>query len=317
LKKIFSVAIAILILITATACEKIGNTVPVLQEAVESQPNYPVKIDGISFEKAPETVISLSPALTEILFEIGVGEKLIGRSSYCNYPENVAEIESVGSPAKPDIDKILQLSPEALVTQSPIAKIDLNILEKNGIKVITVPSPKNYYEMLDSYAKLALVFLGNNFANEITTEKFATLDGLLSSAQEMNLTDSFVFIITPDLAVATGDTLSGNIISVFGENIAKEHTEYKMSVEEIVTASPTRLFISKDIDINTLPQELLEIPAIKNGNIITVDYSFFERPTTRISEVVKAISEKLAPVAPVPEVTQAETSQAESTETSQ
>ena len=297
MKRFLTVVLTTLILFNCVGCSKIKKVDPNDKNANTNVSNYPVTVDKLTFKEAPKTVVSLSPALTEILYEIGVGKKLVARSNYCSFPEEVKSLPSAGSPAKPDIEAILKLKPEIVVTQSPIAQLDVNTLETSGIKVLTIAPPKTYYELLDTYARLSLIFLGNNSANDMTTKMTAKLDNALAKAQEKKSTNSFVFIITSDLAVATGDTLSGNILSVFGNNIAKDAKNYTMPVAEIVAAAPTIVFVSNDVDLTKLPPELLALPAFANGKVVKVDYSLFEKPTSRLSTVIQDISTKLGDTA--------------------
>lgn len=290
--KKLSVIMVIIALMTAFAgCSAISKDLPSNTDKYLYE--YPVNIDGVKFNEAPKKVASLSPAITEILYEIGVGDKLIARSNYCNYPEGVASLPSIGSPAKPDIKQIISLKPDVVLTQSPIAAIDLNELNKNGIKIVTVAPPKSYEEMYDTYTKVSQIFLGNNKGQYMAKSRLTELDKLLAQAKEMKITDSFVFIVSPELAVATGDTLPASIFAEFGKNIAKDKKGYSMSVADIVAASPLRIFVSKGVDVKNLPAEIQALPAVKNGNVITVDYSLFEKPTSRLAGVVSDIIGKL------------------------
>jgi len=288
LKKCLIIFLSVILLFSLVGCSEIARIDPTVKQPPKID-DYPVAIDSLQFNECPKAVVVLSPALTEIIYEIGAGDKLIARSDYCEYPAEVSQIPSVGSPAKPDINGILSLKPDLLITQSPIAEIDLNVLELSGIKVLTISPPKTFYELVDTYAKLSLIFLGNNSADKMTTERISPLDSALYKAQGMNYTDNFVFIMTQELAVATGDSLSGSILSVFGNNIAKDYTKFTMPVADIVAADPSVIFISKDVDISALPEEIANLPAIINGKVITIDYSLFERPTSRISAVIEDI----------------------------
>ena len=59
--------------------------------------------------------MSVSPELTEIIFALGEEERLVGRSDFCNYPEDTKEIPSVGAIDDPNIEKIAELQPDLVI----------------------------------------------------------------------------------------------------------------------------------------------------------------------------------------------------------
>jgi len=80
LRKHYIFLVIIVLIFSFSGCSKIEKIDPNDKAPVKVK-NYPVIVDNVEFTEAPKTVVSLSPALTEILFEIGVGEKVIGRIS--------------------------------------------------------------------------------------------------------------------------------------------------------------------------------------------------------------------------------------------
>ena len=96
-------------------------------------------------------MISLSPALTEIIFEMGYENSLIGRSKYCDYPAEVEEIQSVGSGANPDIDTIVELTPDVVICGSALAQKDVAYLKGKGIEVVVIPIPKTISQFYKGY----------------------------------------------------------------------------------------------------------------------------------------------------------------------
>ena len=56
----------------------------------------------LEFESPVDTIISLAPSNTEIVFAVGAGDKLIGRTDYCNFPSEAESVESVGGFSTPD-----------------------------------------------------------------------------------------------------------------------------------------------------------------------------------------------------------------------
>ena len=100
--------------------------------------------------------------------------------------------------------------------------------------------------------------------------------------------------MTNDLAVATGDTLSGEILSYFGDNIAADYSDYSISAEELVAKQPGILFLAYPLNIQNYSEQLSGLTAIQNSRIISIDNTSFERPTSRrLTELIKSIQSKI------------------------
>ena len=79
----------------------------------------------VTLTEAPERIVSLSPNITEILFTLGLGDKVVGRTEYCDYPPEAAVIPTVGDLFSPSIEMILALEPDVVaaidwITCSPM-----------------------------------------------------------------------------------------------------------------------------------------------------------------------------------------------------
>jgi iron complex transport system substrate-binding protein len=293
-----TVLLPLTLLLTAVGCSDIKNENPALADsAILESFNYPVTIQNIEFSEAPLTVASLSPAVTEILCDIGVSDKLVGRSEYCTYPDSIGIIETIGSPAKPDIQKIISIKPQVLITLSPMAYADGIELEQNGVKIVFFTPPESYYELVDLYAGITKIFYGNVNSDSITDENLTALDDALFTAQSLGISKSFVYILTEEMAVATGDMLESAILSVFGENVAVSKTDCLMEYEEIAAADPYIIFIAQGVDREKLPDMIKSLDAYTSGRIITVDNSYFERPTKRLAELINTLTQSVSAIA--------------------
>lgn len=82
---------------------------------VQTQPLRDSLGYGFSPEPPAERIISLAPNLTEILFSIGLGDKIVGVTRFCNYPPEAKEIDKVGGIIDPDLEKIASLKPDLIL----------------------------------------------------------------------------------------------------------------------------------------------------------------------------------------------------------
>jgi len=79
-------------------------------------------IDGagkaVSLPKRVDRVITLAPNLTEIVFAVGAGDRLVGNTSYCDYPEKAKTITKVGDTLHPSIERIIALKPQVVLVST-------------------------------------------------------------------------------------------------------------------------------------------------------------------------------------------------------
>lgn len=93
-------------------------------------------------------VVSINPSVTEVLFEIGVEDRVVGVSSWCHKPERARLKPKVASYTKVLIDKVRELSPDIVFTTTGVQKSLINELLENGFVVYPVPVPKSVFEIL-------------------------------------------------------------------------------------------------------------------------------------------------------------------------
>lgn len=273
-------------------CAEVEEEIPVTTaETVVTEKPYPVTAGSLIFNEQPDSVGSLSPAITEIIFSLGYGDKIIGRSSYCDYPEEAESKVSLGSAANPDVEAIIAAKPRLLVSHSPIAKKDINKIENAGTRVWIISAPDSVEELYSCYRDIAAVFGGSLDCEEIASEAMKPLFNALFEAQ--GSVESFVYIMSPDLAAASDSTFAGSFFSSFGTNAAGDNEDISLTEEELTELDPQWLILPYNVSAEDMPGGL---SAVENGRIITLDEEMLERierPTSRLDSVVYDILEQI------------------------
>ncbi len=119
------------------------------------------------FSQNVDRVISLAPSVTENIYLVGAQDKLVGCTSYCT--QAVADgIEQVGSTIDVNIEKILTLKPDLVITMLMTKTQDIEAMHKLGIKVEVIPSPKNFEEICDQTMHIANLLGKKEKAKKIT-----------------------------------------------------------------------------------------------------------------------------------------------------
>ena len=95
-------------------------------------------------------IVSLAPSLTELIFYLGKGENLIGRTTACNYPKEAQKIISVGAFGQPSLEKLISLKPDIVVATALADENIKQTIEEYGIKFLLLPTDnfESYKETL-------------------------------------------------------------------------------------------------------------------------------------------------------------------------
>lgn len=293
--KFFSAAIAVLML---CGCTEVDEEPPVIvSETAATESPYPVEVGSFVFRESPLYVGSLSPAITEIIYELGYSYAVIGRSSYCDYPKKAADKADLGSAANPDVDAIISAAPQLLVSHSPIAKKDITEIESAGTRVWIISAPRSVEELYNYYRDIASVF-GGKLSSEDAADKAMRplLDALNGVGGSM---DSFVYIMSPELAAATNSTFAGSFFSSFGKNAAGNSEEAVFTEEELAEIAPEWIIIPYTMAGDNMPNALSSLEAVQSGRVIVLDEEMLERierPTSRLETVVYGVLEQIESV---------------------
>lgn len=297
MKKILLLIMILMLSAAACSCTKISDeeaVVEAMAAAEEPQP-YPVTAGGLVFNTSPRAVACLSPAVTEIIFELGFGDRLVCRSIYCDYPEAALSIPSAGSAANPDFESIIGARPDLLITQSPIANKDMTRLSSEGIAVLWLPSPSSVEGLYENYSIISLIFSGSIEGESRAAAALSDFGNAVNGANGSCESLVFIMNVSPDgFSVGTGDSFAGDYIGIFGKNIAEDNTSFSMTADELTAADPQIIFLADPISSSDIDEEISSrLSAFREGHVYVIDASLTERPTSRLAGLTRSISKKV------------------------
>lgn len=260
------------------------------ESIVSTEPTpYPFFLNDTEITSQPERVVCLSPALTEIIYEMGYGDKIIGRSSYCDYPSDVKQATDLGSTANPDIDAITDLLPDLVITSTPIASKDTFTMEQAGVNTVLIPAPTTLEGFSSVYTSLGLIFEGMFTGTEKGEDTYSAVSKALGNTDAVNI-GNFVYI-TENLTVAGGDTFESAVLSCFGNNIAKNEAGYGFDKAELIENQPDIILLSDKYTVEDLlyDEYYSQLDAVIENRIIFINNVYFERPSARITILIDSL----------------------------
>lgn len=109
-----------------------------------------------TLREKPRRIISLVPSITELLFDLGIGEFVIGRTDYCKYPDHVELLPSVGGTKKININRILELKPDLIIgLKEEHTKSEIELLrEYFPVCIYDVYKLEDVFNLIDNLSRL-------------------------------------------------------------------------------------------------------------------------------------------------------------------
>ena len=245
-----------------------------------------------------DRVVSLSPSGTEILFALGLNDKLVARTDFCNFPEEAKKIDSVGGfdGKSFSIETVLSFSPDFVYLTNGMHNHIINTLESLGIKVYLsdVNSIEDIYKEITEVSKLfGIEKIGKQYVDKMSLE--------LSNIKKDNIQKTIYCEIfnSPFLTCGKNSFINDIIEYAGGKNIFDFlESSYPQVSEEIIIMSNPKIILAPDYSETDLEKFYYRnawqnIDAIKNKKVFSVSGDIFTRAGPRVVEAVKLLKEIL------------------------
>ncbi|MFP4105310.1 MAG: ABC transporter substrate-binding protein [Phycisphaerae bacterium] len=245
-------------------------------------------------------VITLSPALTNIAFEIGVGGNIVGVSNYCRLPEDEPSRPAVGDARSVQTEAIASLRPDVILAQQQPRLFDTirRVLPDVQIVQVTIETLPDIASAAEKVGKAA----GNPTAGSKAAQRFR--DRLASVQQQTDALDAprvlFLMGYERPFAIGAGTFIDQMIRVAGGTNPAAEFTRYvRISSENIVAARPDVLICQVDADdipaAEAYFEQLTDVPAVRNGRVHVVSDRGWTIPSLRLAELTERLAAIIHP----------------------
>lgn len=259
-------------------------------------------LPSLSGGEPPRRIISLAPSITEILFSLGLGDQIIGVTTFCDYPEEAKKKPKVGGMWNPSLEAILTLKPDLVaVSTNGNHKEFEERLRSMGIKTY-IFTARRLTDLPQDLRAAGQAFGAGQRAEVLAQEIETTLARFKKPAPVRK--KRVFFIVWPDPLVAAGPgTLIDDVLNLIGaENVAgKARVSYpKYSIEELIRQAPDIIIIGdmrEGIQKTSagLLKRLQSVPAVKNKKVFYIGdelYRLGPRTPKGIDELTRLLGEK-------------------------
>lgn len=259
----------------------------------------------VSIDKVPQRIVSHVPSITETLFALGLGDRVVGVSDYCDYPEEAKLKPSIGNYFNPSLEPIVALEPDLVLTDGHSEGI--KGLEALGITFFVI-DPKSIDGILKDIELLGKITGVEREAKALVSEMNGSLAQVVSLVEGAPKVRVFYVFDATDLnnpwTAGPGSFVDALITMAGGENIAfqAQGAWVQFSIEQLVSSDPEIILVDASMGTAVvLKEELMAHPAwqgitaVKQDRIHIIDGDLVNRPGPRIVQGLEAIAKAIHP----------------------
>ncbi|MBU1044806.1 MAG: ABC transporter substrate-binding protein [Candidatus Omnitrophica bacterium] len=235
-----------------------------------------VNARGAEQDFVPQRIVSLGSYLTEGLFLLGVGDDIVGVTTYCNRPEQAKLKEKAGSIVEVNIEKVLSLKPDLILTTPLTNAKAKSKLKQMGLNVVDFEQVKDFSQICEQFIKLGKTVNKSDKAKQIVEQAQVKVKALQQSISDKPLQKVFVQVGTKPLFTMNNEFFVNDMIKLAGGiNIAENAPTGIYSREKVVELNPDIIIIASmgiaAEDEKQIWNRYTTITAVKNKRIYCID----------------------------------------------
>jgi ABC-type Fe3+-hydroxamate transport system substrate-binding protein len=253
----------------------------------------------IAIGRAPQRIVSLNPTTTEILFALGAGQRLVGRSQYDVFPDSARLVPSVGAALRPNIESVLATHPDLVILYaSQDNRPAVDRLRQAGIT--TVAFKIDSIEQFERDTRLLGRLTGDSARAATLVDSVAATLSVVRAATA-SLPRPTVFIHAwdrPIIAIGGGSFLSQLLDIAGARNVYADIAAPSAAVtlEDIVKRNPDFVLASPVSAPKMRSSESWNaVPAIRAGKLLVYDTVLVGRPSVLLGAAARSLADLIHP----------------------
>lgn len=260
--------------------------------------------DDITLEKAPEKIVTLIPSNTEILFELGLGDSVVGVTDFDNYPEEAADIEKIGG-MEFNVEKIVGMKPDLVLAHESTAvsaKAGLDQIRDSGIPVYVVRDASSFDKVYTTIENIGKLVGKNEEAEKVVSDMKDGIDSIKEKTASVKEKKSVYVEVSgePEIYSTGKNTFVDEMLATINaDNVMGDQEGWiKVSEEDVLAKNP-------DVIITTYGEQAVQqvldrsawkdVQALKDKEVHDVNTDLVTRSGPRIVEGVEEIAKAVYP----------------------
>ena len=295
MKKIFSVRLLIFILAALT----ISCLSPSRQGEKASFFDYTDCYGNrVQLDSVPARIISLSPAITEMVFMLDKGDKLVGISDFCHYPEATDTMHRVGGMQNINVESLMALDPDVVLIGSIVTKQDMEKMERAGLKVVVIREETKLEGLCDALAVIGKLLDQNELAEEQIQKIHNQLDSVKSHIDTSLVPKKVYYVVgfgeQGDFTAPQNSHIHEIITAAGGENIGENLSSWSVSREFLFEFDPDIILIRKeDLEVYCKTKPYTSLRAVREGHVYPIESGWIDIVSQRNILAIEYINQLL------------------------
>jgi len=257
----------------------------------------------VTLAQPAQKVVSLAPADTEIAYAIGGGSKMVGGTSYDDYPAEARSLPKVGDFASPSVEKIVALQPDLVLAAGGIQAGLRSKLEKLGMQVFVV-DPTTYDGVMADITRLGQLMGLEAPATKVVGDMTRAKATVQARVATLDRPATFIEVYSKPLMTAGGKTFIDDLVTLAGgSNIGTQAGDGfpNFSSEVLVKDNPA-VYVAM-AGAQSSPGAIAERPgysglaAVKDGKVFVLDDDLIARPGPRLAQGLEQLAAMIHPEA--------------------
>ena len=261
--------------------------------------------ETIIFDAPPQRIVSFSAANTEIMFALGLGDRVVGRDAFSDYPVEALDVPSVGDSFALNLELIVSLAPDLVFISFEGPKEQLREV---GLRPLFIPPPDTLEGVLLYIRVMGQIMGRPGEAATLAAQIEREIQDIENLLRDVGPGPSVYYELDPGLWTAGPATFIGDMISIAkAQNVAASAGgQYpQLSNEYLVAQDPEVILLADSSDLGGQGDETPEsvaarpgwsdIAAVREGRIYPVNPSLLSRPGPRIGQGLRHLAELIHP----------------------
>jgi len=282
-----------------------------VQKILSSQFPITIKDDlgrQVTLKAEPTRIVSVSPSHTEILFALGLGKRVVGVTTYCNYPEEARSKEKIGGFSTPSLEKIVALQPDLVLISNDKQQTLIQGLENSNISVLAF-SPQSIDETFTTIRLIGQATGANDAARVLNASLKKRTDAVIAKVRtipkEQRLRVYYELWYEPLMSAGPATLISDLIEKAGGKSITVDAGENypEISEEVILNRDPQVMLHTYGHGKKDMPDTLqIEqrpgwggIAFVKTDRIYSLNADLVDRSGPRVADALELIAKLLYP----------------------
>lgn len=308
--------VTIFLIVSTVLISFLGACTPAIEEPVppvQSKLTFPVDITDqmgrqVRIEKMPERIVSLSPGHTEIVFALGLEDRLVGVTEFCDYPEAAKDKPKIGGFSTVDIERVVRIQPDLILAANIHRKDVIPKLEELDLTVVCL-DPTTLEEVLKAITLVGKCSGQEEKASQLVTgmgDRIKAITDKTSNLTQAERPRVFYIIWHDPLMTVGSDTRIRELIELAGGiNIAQDPPGGypTISLETVIQANPQVIVAGTGhgegaalpYQFALTEERLRDVDARANGRVYKMNTDLVGRPGPRMVDGLEQMAKMIHP----------------------